>query len=31
MYAIWFMIGCLTAFDLMCYMILRYFEKHDER
>lgn len=31
MFAIWILIGCLTIFDIICYMVLRHFEKNDER
>lgn len=29
MFAIWVLIGCLTMFDIICYMVLRHFEKKD--
>lgn len=29
MNVIWFMIGCLTTFNVMGYVALRCFEKHD--
>lgn len=31
MYVIWFMIGCLTTFNVMGYVALRCFEKHDRK
>lgn len=31
MYVIWFMLGCLTTFDIMCYLILRYFERNENK